>query len=139
MIWPRGALLLVFLLPLLAACSKYLAPHNETDATVYVLNTIPGRGQHAHTLSLDGEEIASLGPRQYTWFRLPPGSYTFAVSGSAKKGREQSAVRLTLLAGATRFLVYDEDQRFDYLIEYGEEHALGWIQGARYVSNLIER
>lgn len=126
----------VFIIALFA-CAPYLAPLEDVDATVYVLNAINTPGADAHALLVDGASISSLHPRQYTWFRLPPGNYTFTVMG-ANDTSTQSALELSLAPGGTRYLVYDEDSRFDYLIEYAEGHARRWLTGARYVRNSIE-
>ncbi|MEM9302305.1 MAG: DUF2846 domain-containing protein [Pseudomonadota bacterium] len=123
----------------LSGCAPYLAPPTKADATVYVLNTIPDGSVEAHALLVNGKEIAALASRQYTWFQVSPGTYSFAVAGGRDQGGRQSALELNLKPGVTRYLVYDEEEQDNYLIEYAQDHANRWLQGARYVRNSVPR
>ena len=140
---PLRPLLGVFFLTCMAlgltGCASRLAPPADTEAVVYVMNTIPVRGGAPHALLVDGEQVARLKPQHYTWFELSRGTYELKVYGKEGQGRLQSAVEVVLKPGQTRFFVYDEHRRDNYLYEYGEPHAYEWLADARYVSSSLPR
>lgn len=132
------ACLAAFLLTLGGCTYRYAEP-TPTDSVAYVLNTVVSPGQAPHPLLVNGEFVSRLQPGEYTWFRLEPGLYDISVSGVRAQGETLSSEGVRFRPGQSRFLIYDEESREPYLIEYSERHARRWLRGKRYVPNTFGR
>ncbi|MEN1727475.1 MAG: DUF2846 domain-containing protein [Pseudomonadota bacterium] len=127
-----GAGVLLFLL---GACTYRHVEPPPGEGTVYVLNTVTDWESEPHAVFINEHRVAVLRPGEFTWIHLLPGRYAVAVKGSEIQGRTLSSQDVDVSPGAVRFLVYDEEKREDYLIEYSKEHARNWLRARRYVSS----
>lgn len=124
---------------LFTACHQTQQPASDTQAAVFVLNTLTVPERETHRVYVNGQPIGELKSRQYTWFQLPPGTHDITISGTPLFDNPLSAQKLKLRAGQIRYLVYDQEMRAPYLLEYAENHATKWLAKARFVSNRILR
>lgn len=129
----------IIALILSASCAPGKRPADPAVGTVYILNTLTVPEREAHRVIVNGESIGELNSRQYTRFTITPGVHEITITGTPLFDNRLSAKQLTLRAGQTRYLVYDQEQRAPYLLEYDAGHAETWLNKARFVSNRLLR
>ncbi len=122
-----------------ASCTPSKRPADPAVGTVYILNTLTVPERKAHRIIVNGESIGELNSRQYTRFSITPGVHEITITGTPLFDNRLSARQLTLRSGQTRYLVYDQENRAPYLLEYDAGHAETWLNKARFVSNRLLR
>ena len=75
----------------LSACAYRQVEPPPGQGTIYVLNTVAIQHAEAHSVTIDGTEIAEIRPGEFTWIHLDPGEYSVAVKGSQVQGRTLSS------------------------------------------------